>query len=180
MGPAKLASRGPGVGREPIGDDHLIAAWVLAQQGLQGVTASRAMDPEGGGPGGHPDPEPGLLAGLSPAGLVDVDRLGPADGPDDLGHRVGQDLAGLTLELGDHAGGDRQAQQVGEEPLDLALAQAIGPAQQAGPGLEPRPEGPARGLVGGLGPGGDAAPRAGEAVERYSMTSGRISGSSAT
>ena len=125
----------------------------------------RAMDPEGGGPGGRPDPEPGLLAGLSPAGLIDVDRLGPADGLDDLGHRVGQDLAGLTLELGDHAGGDRDAQQVGEEALDLALAQAIGPAQQAGPGLQSRPEGPAWDVAGELGPGGGPAPRAGQAVE---------------
>ncbi len=165
MGPAKLSIRGPGAGRESIGDDHPIAAGVLAQQGLQGVMTWAAMHSEGVGPGGQPDPESVLPAGLTPAGLVDVDRLGLADGLDDLGHRVGQNLADLTLELGDHAGGDRDAQQVGEEPLDLAFVRAIGPAQESGPGLESRPEGPAWDVAGELGAGGGPAPRAGQAVE---------------
>ena len=85
MGPTKLPVRGPRVGRGPIGDDHLVATGVLAPQRLQGVVASRAMDAEGSSLGGYPDPEPGLLAGLSPAGLVDVDRVGLADGLGDLG-----------------------------------------------------------------------------------------------
>lgn len=122
------------------------------------------MHREGGGLGRHPDPEPGLLAGLSPAGLVDVDHVGPADGPEDLGHRVGQGLAGLTLQLGDQAGGDLDAQQVGVDPLDLPPAQPMGPAEQAGPGLESRTEGPARDVAGELGPVGGPAPRAGQAV----------------
>ena len=104
MGPAKLSVRRPGAGREPIGDDHPVAAGVLAQRGFRGVMPSQAMDAEGGGPGGHPDPEPGLLAGLSPAGLIDMHRAGLADGLDDLGHRAGRQLAGPALQLGDHTG----------------------------------------------------------------------------
>ena len=56
------------------------------------------MHPEGGGLGGHPDPEPGLLAGLAPAGLVDVDRTGPADGLEELGDLMAEGLGILAVE----------------------------------------------------------------------------------
>ena len=165
VGPAHLASREPGISRGSVRDDHPAAAGVLAQQGLQGIVTPRAMHQEGGGPGRRPDPEPGSLPLLTPAGLIDVGRTGLSEGPDDLGHRAGQDLAGLALELGDHAGGGRDAQQVGEEALDLARAQAMGPAQQAGPGLQAWAEDAAWDVGGELGPVGRPAGRAGQPVE---------------
>ena len=63
-----------------------------------------------------------LLPASRQPSLVEVHRTGLADGLNDLGHRVGQALAGLPLEFGDHAGRDRDAQRVGEEALDLAFA----------------------------------------------------------
>ena len=80
VSPTHLASRELGIRRESVRDDHPAAAGVLAQQGLQGIGPPRATDQEGGGPGRRPDPEPGLLPLLTPAGLIDVDRSGLADG----------------------------------------------------------------------------------------------------
>ena len=94
-----------------------------------------------------------------------MDRLGSANDLDDLGHRIGQDLAGRASELGDHAGGDRQAQQVCEASPDLSLTRAIGPAQETGPGLRAWPEGPARDGLGELGASGRPASRADEPLE---------------
>jgi hypothetical protein len=165
MSPAKLSIRDSIVSRKPIGDDHLMATGIFAQQGFQTVMPARAMDAEGRDFIGDPDPEPGLLAGLSPAGFIDMNRVSLSDSLEEFGHRLGQNLTGLTLELGDHAGGDREAQQVGEEPLDLPFAQAIGPAQKAGPGLKPRSESSSRNIAGELGSIGGPAPRAGEAMQ---------------
>lgn len=42
----------------------------------------------------------------------------------------------LPFQLGDHAGGDRQAKQIGGNLLDLPLAKAISPRQHGQDGLE--------------------------------------------
>ena len=153
VGPAELPVRGPGAGREPVGDDHPVAARALAQQGFQGLMPPPATDPEGRHAGGHPDPPPGLASPLPPADLIDMDRVGLADGSEDLGHRPGQDLAGLSLELGDHGVGGRDTRQVGEGALGLPPAQARGPAQ--------------RDVGGELGAGGRPAAGAGGPVGRW-------------
>ena len=49
---------------------------------------------------------------------------------------------GLPLKPADHPDGDRQAEQVEGQSADGALAQAIGPGQDAEDGPQPWAEGP--------------------------------------
>jgi len=148
MRPAGLPVRGPGVGREAVADDHRPDR--LAGDRVRRVGPARASDPEGGRLRRHRHPQPGPASALAPAGLVDPGRDGRADVLKDRIDRCGEGLGGGPLGLADPAGGDREAQQVGQDRADLTLAQAIGPARHAGG------QGP---------PGGGPAARAGETVE---------------
>ena len=49
-----------------------------------------------------------------------------------------QDGGRLPFQLGDHPGGDREAEQVGGQLVDLPLAEAIGPREHRQHGLEVR------------------------------------------
>ena len=130
----------------------------------------------------HADPEPGLAPGLSPARLVDVRGLGRVGLPRGVRPTGSASTsAALPLQLGDHADGDRQAQQVGAELPDLPLAQAVGPGEQGDGRLQPGAERPAR-HARRAGSPRVAVPQCGQVSRwrRYSMTSGRICGNSAT
>ncbi len=178
VGPADLAVRGAGVGREPVADDH--RGDRLADQGVQGVGAARAGDAEGGRLGGHRRPEPGPPLPLPPAGLVDPGRLRTADVLADRLDRGGDRLGRMPLDLADHPRRGGEPQQVGEDGPHLPLAHPVGAAEQGDGGLEPGAERRARH------PGGQrtrvAAPQRRQVRRwsRYSITSGRTSGSSAT
>ena len=156
MGPADLAVRGAGVGREPVADDH--RGDRLADQGVQGVGPARAGDAEGGRLGGDCRPEPGPPLALPPAGLVDPGRRRTADVLADLVDRAGDRLGRVPLGLADHPRRGGEPQQIGQDGPHLPLAHPVGAAEQGDGRLEPGAERPARH------PGGQRAPRRGPAM----------------
>ena len=99
MGPTNLSppGRDPLVGTESIAGDDLIR--LAAQQGPGHLAGAVAGDGEDRGQPGHGDPEPGLLAILSPRRLVDVRRVGGVDRDGQLVVRRLQDLGTASLQL---------------------------------------------------------------------------------
>jgi len=144
--PAKLPPLDPAVAGEAIADDHLAGRG--PQQVLGDLGPPRRGDGEDRHQLGHCRPEPRLVPALLPRGLVDVGHGGIADvRPQsfDRGHQLG---GPLPLQAADHAGGDRQAEQVGGQLPDRSLAQAVGPGQHAQDRPQPEAEGPV-GTLGG-------------------------------
>ncbi len=66
--PARLAIRGPSVGRVAVASWHQSDR--LANESVQRLGPSRRLDPKRRGLDGHRHPEPGLLSLLLPAGLI--------------------------------------------------------------------------------------------------------------
>ncbi len=78
----------------------------------------------------------------------------------------GRQLGGtLPLQPGDHAGGDRQPQQVEDQLADRPLAQAVTPGQDAEDRPRPRAEGPGGDTRRQGGTGRSPTARAGQAME---------------
>ena len=71
----------------------------------------------------------------------------------------------LPFQLGDHPGGDRQRKQVGDQLLDLPLAEAIGPREHGQHGLEVRAEAPGGDALWQGAAGRLTAARTGQAME---------------
>lgn len=163
MSPAELPSLDPVVALEPIADDHLPA--VLTQQALGDIGPSAGGDGEDRHPLRHGHPEPRLLAALLPGRLVDVGRGGVPDVPVEFLDGGLQLVGPLTLQRADHAGGDRQPEQVAGQLPDRSLALAVGPGQHAQDRPQPGAEGPARHARRHGGAGGRAAAGAAEAME---------------
>ena len=163
MSPAVLTSLDPGVALEPVADDHLAA--IGPEEATGDVSPPRPGDLEGRRRLRHRRPEPHLLLTLPPRGLVDVRRGRPADICPQLLGRDFQVGGGMPLRSADHPGGDRQAEQVGGQLADRALAQAIGPGQDAEDRPEPWPERPGGHARRQLRTGGGAASWAGQAME---------------
>ena len=134
MRPADLPPAGVEVpvGREAVGGQH---PEVAGDQFAEHLAAARRADQEHGQGGGHRDPQPGAGPALPPPGLVDVGRR-----PDDVGVGLGSDGlqrgGGPALEVAHRGGADGDAAQVAQQPGDAPLADAVGPAQQRGRGLD--------------------------------------------
>ena len=165
VGPAHLSrpELDPFVAREAVADDDRL--WFLAEQLRGDRPGTRADDAEDDPEAGHHDPQPGLAAALPPARLIDVRRLGRLHRLGQFRHRSFEHVGRDPLQLGDHADGDRQAQQVGAQLRDLSLAQPVRPGKHAERRMQPGAERRAR-HAGGQCPAGDGvAVRTGQAVQ---------------
>ena len=103
----------------------------LAQQGLQAGQTTAGMDHEGCHRGRGRQPQPTLLAGLAPTGLVSVFDLGSADGGHCLGMGRGQRLAHLFFQMADAAQRQGHVEDCLGDLLDTATADAMA-ANQVG------------------------------------------------
>ena len=161
MRPAHLSPAGVevGVGTVPVGRGRPEFA---RDEFAQHRAAAGRSDQEGGHGGGHGDPEPGALPGLSPAGLGDVDRAA-GDAGVGLGGNGFERRGGPVLEAA-HAGrADGHAERVAHQPGDAPLADAVPPGQQRGRGLDAGAV-PGRRVGWKFAAGDAAAPGAGQAV----------------
>ena len=153
----------PVVGAEPVAGDHL--GRVVAQDLTGRLGLAVRGDPEVRHGLAGADPQPRLRVGLSPGGLVDVRGRGGADRLGQLGVDRLEHERRLAFELGDHARGDVQAEEVPGQATDGAFGQAELGGQQAEHGPEAGPERAGGDALGQRGPGGDAAALAGQAME---------------
>ena len=131
---------------ESIVDDNRLG--LLAEQLLGDRSGAGSGDAEDDPHRGHHDPEPGLAPVLAPARLVDVGRPDGLHLLGQFGYRLLQHVGGNPLQLGDHAEGDRQAQQVGAKLRDLPRAEPVCPGEGAQRSVQPRAEGCARHSIG--------------------------------
>ena len=113
---------------------------------VEGDASAGGADQEGGGRGGPGDPQPDSFCPLFPAGFVDV-RVRPLRGRERRGVERGQGDGGLAFELADHAQGQRDVAEVGEELADRPLAEPADAGEVGDGGLESRAE-----PAGGVGP----------------------------
>ena len=114
---------------------------------------------------GHNHPQLGLAAVLAPRGVVDASRRGVVDAYRHLVVRDFQHRGRLPLELGDHACGNRQTEQVAGDLLDLSLAETVTSGKRGEHGLQIRPEASPRDSRGEISTRGRAAFGAAQAME---------------
>ncbi len=132
----------PPVPGKAITDDDRIG--LLAEKVSGHRTGPGTDDAEDNPQAGHHHPEPRLAPVLPPARLVDVGRVGRLHLLGQLGHRLLEHLGRDPLQLGDHAHGDGQAQQVGAQLSDLPLAQPVCPREDAEGRVQPGAKGRTR------------------------------------
>ena len=135
MRPADLpaSKRQMRVGRIAIrADDRRV---IRAEQLLDPVAAPACSNFEHGDVLGHRRPQPGLAAAFPPAGLVEVDDSLSANERPRLLDRIRQGRRHLLFHPADRARRPLDPEAVGQQLDDGALAQAVGPGQQADPGL---------------------------------------------
>src|SRR5690606_29287298 len=103
-----------GVDVPAVGRDHPLH---LAEQGREAVATATLVADEEGESRRRGDPEPRFLAGLPPAGLVDVLARGLANGLPDFLVRLGESVGDLSLELACGAQRDGNPEHLLEELL---------------------------------------------------------------
>ena len=156
---------------------HVEEGW--AEQLLDDVPAARTGDVKDGDQRNDDRPQPGPLLVFPPTGLVEVRVLG-ADVVEQLVVRRRQQYGRPPLELTDHAGRDRQAEQVGKQVPHRPLAQPVHSGEQPDQRRQPRPEAPAGAPGGGSPVVRPPHRRQASVCKRYSVTWGWIGGTSAT
>ena len=151
MSPADLAAskRQMPVGRIAIGADHRPV--IRTQHLVDSVPSPAFSKGEHRDALGHRGPQPGLGAALPPAGLVDVDDALSANEGACLLDRPRQGRSHLLFQSADRTQRHLEAERVGQQRPDIALAQPVGPGQQAHPGLHAGTEGVPRYALGPTG-----------------------------
>ena len=163
--PADLAI-GPGdpiIGAKAVG--HRNRPVLRPQHGLSHLGIAVAGDREDRDQSGHGRPEPGLAPVLTPRGLVGMDDGGRVDRGGQFVVGGLQRLGRLPLQFGDHAGGDRQPEQIAGQLLDLPLAQAVSPGQGGQGGLQIRAVADGGDVLGQRASGAGPTIRAGQAMQ---------------
>ena len=142
------ARHDPVVRTEPVAADDLTV--FAPQERLGDIAASGLGDREDREQWCHRRPLPDLAEPLLPRRLVDVRRPGAMDGDRQFVVRGFQDCGRFLLQLGDHAGGDREQEHVGGDLADMTLAEAVGPREHRQHGLKVRAEASGRDAPGQL------------------------------
>ena len=151
------------VGRIAIAADHRPV--VRTQHLIDPVAVTSFADGEHGDAVRHRGPQPGLGAALAPAGLVDVDDALSANEGARLLDRTRQGRGHFLFQPADGTQRHLQAEGVGQQRPDVALAQPVGPGQQADPGLHAGTEGVPRYALGPTGFGQAVAVSAAQGVQ---------------
>jgi hypothetical protein len=126
---------------------------------------SLGRDGEDRGHRGHDHPQLRLAVVFTPRGVVDADRGGVVDVQRHFVVRGVQHRGRLPLQLGDHTRGDRQAEQVADQLLDLPLAETVAAGESGQHRLQIRAEASRGYPRGETSAGGHAALGAAQTVE---------------
>ena len=113
--------------------------------------------------GGH-GPQPGVFARFAPAGLIDMHRRLLPHVVACVFDRSRQRLGHMLFQLADRADGQIEAERVGEQGDDVALAHPVGARQQTDPGLHTRTKAAAWHRLGPVGFGEHVAARTAQGV----------------
>jgi hypothetical protein len=128
----------PFICAESVAADYLV---FFAPQESRSDSAAMALgDCEDRAQVGHSGLQSSLEAIFARGHLVDISYFGPMHGHHEFVVGGFKGTGRLSLQLGDHAGGDRKGKQVAYQLLDLSLTKAVSPREHSEHGLQVRAE----------------------------------------